>query len=262
VTAVEPIPLLGGDVAAVLAHEMRGPLMALVASTELLVEDAVQLDPAEVRDLARTIRGRALWIQGLVENLLCASALRRGRLRLRLQALDPHTLLEEVRVLLEPLLAQRRQSLRLRRPLHPSPHTMADARRLSQVLVNLILNASKYAPPATSIDLSLRASNGRVRFLVADQGPGLPAGDRARLFDPYWQAAPGQAVPDEQADGLGLGLAIARAIVDAHDGRIGARNRRGRGAVFWFDLPAVPARVVPPAMPAGAPTEATEGPIS
>jgi two-component system sensor histidine kinase KdpD len=224
-----------GELPATLAHEIRGPLMALATSAELLMEDAETLDRGQIRDMARAIHTRALWLQGLVENLLCASALRSGRFRVHPQPHDISDLVDEVKLLLDPLLWQRKQPLRVRRPRHGAPQAMADSRRLSQVLVNLVLNASKFAPEGTPIEVILATSAQGVRISVADRGPGLPPGGATALFEPFHRAA-----ATSHVDGVGLGLAIARAIVEAHGGRIGANNRPGGGAVFWVDLPPLP----------------------
>jgi two-component system sensor histidine kinase KdpD len=171
--------------------------------------------------------------------------------------------IEEVRPAVVPVLKPRRQRLRVRCPGH-LPDLHADGRRLGQVLVNLLLNASKFSGPGTPIDLQVTRLTTRVppsqrdpagqpgpggqsaqsgqaaqasswlRTTVADRGPGLPPGREATLFEPFYRDP--EAVR-RGTEGVGLGLAIVRAIVLAHGGQVGAANRRGGGACFWFDLP-------------------------
>src|SRR5919204_716322 len=149
-------------VLATVAHELRGPLTALATSSELLAEDFAHLDPEQVKSMLEAMHRRALWLQGLVENLLCAATIREGRLTLYRQSLSMTDVLADVDAVVGPLLAQRGQRLRVRL-LSGLPEVLADSRRLGQVLVNLILNASKFGPPNTSIDVTVSLADGAVR---------------------------------------------------------------------------------------------------
>jgi two-component system, OmpR family, sensor histidine kinase KdpD len=226
------------------AHELRGPLMALATSAELLVADFEALAPAQIRELVAGIHCRALWLQELVENLLCAASLREGGLALHVRPLNLREVVAEVRQVVLPLLRRRSQRLRIRETAAVrSPEVNADGRRLGQVLVNLILNASKFSPPATAVDVTLAAGETALTVTVADRGPGLPEGVAERLFEPFFRAPSTQVGPRAAGlgasapEGVGLGLAIAKAIVSGHGGRIGAGDRPGGGARFWFELP-------------------------
>ncbi|MFO7895226.1 MAG: ATP-binding protein, partial [Longimicrobiales bacterium] len=109
----------------------------------------------------------------------------------------------------------------------------ADAHRIGQVLDNLMGNALKFTPRGGTVTLTAGpGDDGWVRIAVADTGPGIPAGDRERIFDRFRQLDGGDR------RGVGLGLTIARAIVEAHGGAIGVESEPGRGATFWFTLPA------------------------
>ena len=219
------------SVLATMAHELRGPLTALVTSSELLAEDFELLDPDQVRGMLAAMHRRTLWLQGLVENMLAAATIREGGLRLHLRSVDMLEVVTEVQGLVEPLLDQKQQPLRVRieRQL---PSISGDARRLGQVLVNLILNASKFSEPQKPIDLTLRPSAAGVWVTVEDRGPGLPEEGAVRLFEPYYQA---NTVAHGQ-EGVGLGLSIVRSIIEAHGGKVGAEPREGGGARFWFEL--------------------------
>jgi signal transduction histidine kinase len=210
-------------------------LTALATSSELLAEDFPHLDPTQVQDMLAGIHRRTLWLQGLVENLLAAATIREGRLQLYRQSLTLSDVLADVQAVVEPLLAQRAQRLRLRIKL-PVPEVLADSRRLGQVLVNLILNASKFGPPSSDIDVTVSHKGDAVRVAVSDRGPGVPADQAERLFEPYYRAP---ATAGSGKDGVGLGLSIVKSIVEAHAGRVGVESRRGGGARFWFELPTV-----------------------
>jgi signal transduction histidine kinase len=116
------------------------------------------------------------------------------------------------------------------------PEVLADSRRLGQVLINLILNASKFGEEKTPIDVTISVRGGGVHVAVSDRGPGVSSDQADRLFEPYYRA-PASAASGK--DGVGLGLSIVKSIVEAHGGRVGVENRRGGGARFWFFIPTV-----------------------
>jgi signal transduction histidine kinase len=223
------------SVLATVAHELRGPLTALATSSELLAEDFLHLDPQQVKSMLGAMHRRTLWLQGLVENLLCAATIREGRLQLYRQSLSITDLLADVDAVVDPLLAQRGQRLRVRIGSR-LPEVLADSRRLGQVLINLILNASKFGAANTSIDVTVTARGGVVRVSVADRGPGVSLEQSQRLFEAYYRAP---ATAGSGKDGVGLGLSIVKSIVEAHGGLVGVDSRRGGGACFWFSIPSV-----------------------
>jgi two-component system sensor histidine kinase KdpD len=220
-------------VLATVAHELRGPLTALATSSELLAEDFEVLDPEQVRGMLSAIHRRTLWLQGLVENLLAAATIREGRLQLHRQPVRLTDVLTDVKAIVDPLLSQRGQRIRLR-GAQVAPSVSADSRRIGQVLVNLILNASKFGKSGSSIDITVAQLKDRVRVSVADRGPGVVADQAQQLFEPYYRSA---ATADNVKEGVGLGLSIVKSIVQAHGGKVGVESRRGGGARFWFELP-------------------------
>jgi len=188
--------------------------------------------------MVSVIHRGTLWMQGLVENLLCASSINAGHFYLQRRWIQPLELVAEIQPIVEPMLNKKQQVLR------PSARgacrlISADSRRLGQVLVNLISNASKFTPPGQPIDLTLCNRPHCLRVTVADRGPGLTPGSASQLFEPFYRAA--SAVRSGK-EGLGIGLSIVKGIVESHGGRVGASNRRGGGARFWFELPLEPAR--------------------
>src|SRR3984893_10067479 len=222
-------------VLATVAHELRGPLTALAQSSELLAEDFLHLDPEQIKSMLGAMHRRPPWLQGLVENLLCAATIREGRLQLYRQSLSLSDLLADVDAVVGPLLSQRGQRLRVRMSQR-LPEVLADSRRLGQVLINLILNASKFGIANSAIDVTISARNGVVRVSVADRGPGVSIDQVDRLFEPYYRS------PDTARsgkDGVGLGLSIVKSIVEAHGGNVGIESRPGGGARFWCSLPTV-----------------------
>jgi K+-sensing histidine kinase KdpD len=190
---------------AAVAQELRAPLTALATGSEVLTADYERFDAGQVRELVWTIHRGTIWLQELVENLLCASTVQPGRLQIRPQPADLLDIVTEAESVLAPVLRQKVQVLRV--SVRGAPRLEADPRRLVQALVNLLLNASKFTEPGDPIDLLVRSRRGHVRVIVADRGPGLPPGRAAALFEPYYRAAPMAGVGQA---GVGLGLAIVR----------------------------------------------------
>jgi signal transduction histidine kinase len=108
---------------------------------------------------------------------------------------------------------------------------LADPARVFQVFSNLIGNAIKFSPPGTEIMVQAMQHNGDIRFSIKDQGPGIARLDQEHLFDPFWQARKGKD------GGVGMGLPIAKAIVQAHGGHMWAESQPGKGSTFSFTLP-------------------------
>lgn len=222
------------NVLATIAHELRNPLSALQTTSELLDRDLELLDQAQVRSMVSSIHRRALWLRGLMENLLTAATVRDGHLQVVRRPIDLRTVVDDARPIVEPLLARKQQQLRVRARA-ALPIVIGDERRIAQVLINLVTNASTYAGINTRIDLTLTARGGAVRVVVGDRGPGIAADVAARLFEPYFRAG------RTDGDGIGIGLSVVRSIVEAHGGRVGVKNRAGGGASFWFEIPAIAA---------------------
>jgi signal transduction histidine kinase len=230
---VLPFSVAGPGMLSTVAHELRGPLAALVTSAELLVEDHDSLSASQMNEMLGSMHRGALWLHALVENLLCAVSIRDGRFQLHPQSVAMEDLIEQVLPVVSPLMKRRGQSLEVSTP-QGLPILWVDARRIGQVLVNLIGNASKFAEDRSAIKLIIDARSDRIRVAVADRGPGLPTRNESELFEPFHRAA---SATHSSKQGVGLGLSVVRSLIEAHDGRVGAENRRGGGACFWFELP-------------------------
>jgi signal transduction histidine kinase len=139
-------------------------------------------------------------------------------------------MLKETADMFEPVMVD--AALRFIRRLDDDlPVLLGDQHRLQQVLSNLLGNAVRFTPHGGEVVLAVRYSEAAVRFSVKDTGPGVAADDVPRLFERYWQA------PRLLRAGSGLGLYIAKGIVDAHGGEIGVESEPGKGAEFWFTVP-------------------------
>jgi two-component system sensor histidine kinase KdpD len=178
--------------------------------------------------LAKSIYNEAHRLDRLVRNLLDMTRLESGAVQLQKEWHPFEEIVGAALTRLESRLNghQVRTSFQLDLPL-----VLLDGVLMQQVLINLLENALKYAPPSTAIELSARVSGHELVFGVADRGPGIPAGDERRIFDKFYRAGPARE------GGVGLGLTICRGIIEAHGGRIWVEKRPGGGAVFRFTLP-------------------------
>ena len=210
-------------------HELRTPLTSMLGSLGLVREgSAGALPPAAGKfiDIAYENSERLV---ALVNDILDIERIETGRLPMRVETVELGPLLQRAIELNDAYAARFGVRLVLAPDAAAAP-VRADPDRLMQVLANLLSNASKYSPQGGEVALAAVPAGERVRVSVADQGPGVPAEFRPRLFGRFEQADGAQA-------GTGLGLAISKAIVERMGGRIGCDSEPGRGATFWFELP-------------------------
>jgi signal transduction histidine kinase/DNA-binding NarL/FixJ family response regulator len=212
----------------VVAHDLRNPLSTIAMSAELLMEPGLTPEQ-QVRQL-HVVRRSAERMDRLIQDLLDVARIESDRLYLHLEHRSPATLAREA-VELNGALATAR-GLSMETDIAPDAGPVkVDRDRILQVLSNLIGNAIKFTPADGRIRVSLRPDEESVRFGVSDTGPGIEPEHLTQLFQPFWQARRGGS------DGAGLGLAIAKGIVEAHGGRIWAESTPGRGTTFSFTLP-------------------------
>ncbi|HEX7605380.1 MAG TPA: ATP-binding protein, partial [Usitatibacter sp.] len=211
-----------------LSHDLRTPLAVLLGLSESMALTQPALS-AQQADIARTIGEEVRRLIALVNNLLDMARIQSGEVRLNL---DWHPLEEVIGSALRairPALGERRVSVELPPDL---PLVNMDAVLIERVLVNLLENVSKYTPAESRVTVSARTAGGELEVSVADDGPGIPAGKEEAIFEKFARGEKETATP-----GVGLGLAICRAIVEAHKGRIHAETGRAKGARFVFTLP-------------------------
>lgn len=232
VTAQAELLRLKEDFLLQVAHELRTPIAALSATVDLVIEDALTMSREELGTMVATLRRSALRLEHLVENLLDAGSIEAGTFQVRAVPMSVEHALLEALVFVQPLLDAKRQ--RVETDLGPeTDRVLADPRRTAQVLSNLMTNASRYSPEATTIHVRTEARDGFTRVTVRDDGPGIPEDEQARLFQRFFRS---REVRD-QAGGLGLGLTICRAIVHAQGGDISLESAPGSGTSVHFTLP-------------------------
>ncbi len=227
-----------GHFLANIAHEFRTPLSALAASIELLMDRTSTLSQAELRDLLTSLHLGILSLQTLVDNLLEGASIEAGRFRVYPRPSSLGEITAEALRMMQPLLDKRRQRLVVKFP-ESLPLVRADPRRTVQVLINLLSNASKYGPDQADIVVSATTMSAWVCVTVADRGPGIPLEYREHLFRRFMLPAPGDDDANAARYGVGLGLSVVKAIVEAQDGQVGVEDRPDGGSIFWFTLAVV-----------------------
>lgn len=230
-TEVEAERRLRDNVVANISHEFRTPLSAQLASLEMLVERIPEGQREELQPLLLSIERGSLRLTRLVDNLLESLAIDAGRAGLRNQSVDLAEVGREALDATLPLVVQKQQRIHVEIPA-TIDRVEGDHIRLVQVFVNLIANATKFAPPHATINVHAQAREDEVDVCVDDDGPGLPEGADERLFDRFVRASGEQ--PGES--GLGLGLWLVRSIVERHGGRVVAQ-RLDPGTRFTVILP-------------------------
>ena len=214
------------------SHELRTPLTSILGYAALLREDTEGVvDAGDHIEVIERNAGRQL---RLVEDLLSIARIQAGEFEVHRQPLD---LVEVVRLGVEAMRpAARDASLRLELDCAGPARVLGDADRLDQVLANLLGNAIKFTPAGGRVEVRLTATAEEATLTVGDDGPGIEPQERALLFDRLFR---GDDVQRLQVSGAGLGLAIARSIVEAHDGTIEVSSEPGGGARFEIALPLV-----------------------
>lgn len=219
---------------AMISHELRTPLTSIIGFTTTLLAEDVVWEPEEQRDFIQTIQQEANRLEELISHLLDLSRLDAGMLPI---LLEPHALNEIIEDALPQFhILTSGQILSMHLPDNLPP-VYVDAKRIAEVLVNLVRNSSIYAPEGTEISISASVRGGFVQINVTDQGPGIPPSEHKKVFKAFRR---GVNVESGSTQGAGLGLAICRGLVEAHGGRIWIKKKTTPGATISFTIPLVP----------------------
>jgi signal transduction histidine kinase len=215
---------------AVVAHDLRNPLNAIVVAGSLLTRRFSQL-PGEdrARRHAEIVERSSRRMEDLIDHLLDVASIQAGRLVVETRPQLASSLLDEVHELEVALASEHGIALLTEDGASRGAAVKADRARLLEVFENLVGNAIKFCHSGDSITVSAKDGDGCVVFSVADTGPGIAAEERERIFEPYWSS--------KRARGTGLGLFIAKGIVEAHGGSIWVQSEPGAGTTFFFTVP-------------------------
>jgi two-component system, OmpR family, sensor histidine kinase KdpD len=211
-----------------ISHDLRTPLASITAAVTNLLEPSARISEVGRDEHLQTIREEAERLNRLVGSFLHLARVRAGAVSPEKQSVSLDDVIEGVVARLQPVLSGHRVRLVLRPDV---PEIRADIDQLDQVLTNLLENAARHARGNSEIQISTSRWQSWVEVRVADHGPGIPPSDRERVFEPFIRAEP------STDGGTGLGLSIARALVEAHGGRIWITESPGGGTTVLFRLP-------------------------
>lgn len=216
-----------------ISHDLRTPLTAISGSAGILMSSASALGEEKKAQLYTAIYDDAMWLIRLVENLLSVTRIENGSMDIRMEAELFEEVFQEAMQHLDRRAAEHSISVRLEEEFLMA---RMDARLIVQVVINMLNNAVKYTPPGSHITLSARRQGDKAIVEVADDGPGIRADSREKLFDMFYTE---DNTRGDGRRGLGLGLSLCRSIIMAHGGQIGVRENTPHGAIFYFSLDAV-----------------------
>ena len=215
------------------AHDLRNPLSSIRGLAELMDENAIGILTPEQREIVQTIHGASQSMLQLVNELLDVATIEAGHLKL---AKEPTSVVEIVErsVYLSNIEAAKKNTKIEMVKGATDPVVDVDRNKIRQVVDNIISNAVKYSPKGSIITVLIHSNSTVAGFAVRDSGPGIPENERHKLLKDYGRLS---TVPKGDEKSTGLGLAICRKIVEAHNGTIGVDNIPGRGAEFIVSLP-------------------------
>jgi signal transduction histidine kinase len=231
VTRLRRFEELKNDIVATVAHEFRTPLTSLRMAVHLCTEQVAGPLTDKQAELLHAAREDCDRLQGMVDDFLDLSRIESGRVELYPLPTNASDLLMGAVDEFKADAVAKGVILTAEVPVHQMS-VLADHDRIGHVFSNLIGNAVRHTPKGGSITLGAETIDGSVRFTVADTGTGVPKEYQARIFERFYR------VPESGHKGTGLGLYIAKEIVRAHGGEIGAESEPGKGSRFWFTLPA------------------------
>jgi PAS domain S-box-containing protein len=223
------------EVLSIVSHDLGNPLSAVRVSARVLdrLLDAGDVEGARVH--LEGVRGAAVQMERLIRDLLEIRRLETGKLRLVRRPEPVEQLVQEAARSFRDVAQEQGVALRTRLEEGVPALLRVDADRVQQIISNLLGNALKFTPPGGSITLTAAPGDGGVVFSVRDTGPGIPPEHLPHVFDRFWQAS------QQGSHGMGLGLAIAKGLAEAHHGTVAVASDVGQGSTFSFTLPVEPA---------------------
>ena len=221
---------------AMISHELRTPLTSIKGFTTTLLAEDVVWEPEEQRDFVQTIQQETNRLQELIDHLLDLSRLEAGMLPI---TLEPNSLQDILEDAAPQLQAMSQKHIFIERLPANLPAVFVDAKRIAQVLVNLVHNAVLYTPDGTEIAITANTHGGYMQVSVIDHGPGIPSSQRKRVFKAFQR---GIQAENGLGKGAGLGLAICKGLIEAHGGRIWIKKQSTPGTTITFTIPLAPGK--------------------
>ncbi len=222
------------EIIEMVGHDLRSPLSAIKVTLALLNEGIYGglSDKGKNRVLAAEQSSERLLM--LINDLLDVERLESGTFVLETDDIGMKNAIEDSVAVVKPLADNKRLTIVIE--CDEELQLEADKKRLAQIMVNILSNAIKFSPEGKAIKINAKALENTVRIEVEDEGPGISAADKERIFEHYQQSTDKDSSSDSEPSS-GLGLSICKALIDAHKGTIGVDSNSGHGSTFWFELP-------------------------
>jgi signal transduction histidine kinase len=225
---MQELSRMKSDFLTTVSHELRTPLTSIMMGAEMLLEEEETRDPNSIRGkLVRNIVKGASRLSSLVSDLVNVSRDDEFQPRLELDPVPVADAVANAVSIIQPLVTAKHQTIEISLD-DKDAMVLVDRLRFDQVLINLLSNAQRYSPPGGHVRLSAGADRGEVVIRVSDTGPGVAEADREHIFEPFYRG---------DRSGLGLGLAIAKSLVELHNGRIWVESNDGPGSSFCVAIP-------------------------
>ena len=215
------------------SHELRTPLASIIGAIKLVMHGSETL-PAAAAHLIALAERNAERLDHLINDIFDAEKLGSGQIELQLAPLALHQLAVHCLEATAAYAAKQRVQLQLESAAVDGPMVHADGARLRQALTTLVGNAVKFSPPGAAVCVRVQERDGWARVEIEDRGPGIPQAFRDRIFQRFAQA---DGSHSRSKGGSGLGLHIAKGLIECHQGRLDFRSEPGQGSTFWFELP-------------------------
>ena len=215
-----------------ISHDLRTPLTSISGNADVLLSEEIRLEPAKRRQLYTDIYEASMWLISLVENLLSITRIEDGTMNLNLQVELVDEVVEEA---LKHLTRKSTEHIITFQPSDEILLAKMDSRLIMQVVINLVDNAVKYTPPGSRIEVTTEKKGEWVCVSVSDNGNGITDEMKEKIFDMFYTGT-GQA--SDSRRGLGLGLFLVKAIIQAHGGTIRVKDGKPDGTIFTFRLKA------------------------
>ena len=229
----ERVHRLVGEFMANITHEFRTPLTALSASVELLVDELPTLSKSEASELLHALNIGIVDLQSLIDNLIEAASIEAGRFKVNPRPVQLDLIISDSVKTIQPIAMKHHLDI-IQPKNKPSFLVKADRRRTCQALINLLSNAIKHSPENGKITISTLILDKTVMVQVEDEGEGIPADLQSQMFNRFISPQPAR---DDVQQGMGLGLSVVKAVIEAQQGEVGFKDSHTGGAIFWFTLP-------------------------
>lgn len=213
-----------------ISHDLRTPLTGISGNAQILMDNAAVLGEEKKHEIYTDIYDDSIWLLNLVENLLSITRFDKQKIQIKKESDFISDVISET----ISHLGRKKENFNIKTDIEDETlSAKMDARLISQVIFNLTDNAMKYSPAGTNITISARADSGNIKISVADEGKGISDKDKKKIFDMFYTV--NNSTSDSRR-GLGLGLALCKAVVKAHDGKISVRNNTPCGTIFEFSI--------------------------